>query len=44
MKVGGEPKAGSSKHLTVKAAIVCPLKYTSSHSSLVRPIRSPAAV
>ena len=41
---GGEPKAGFSIHLTGKAAIVCPLKCTNSHSSLVRPIRSPAAV
>ena len=35
----GEPKAGSSIHLIGKAAIVCPLKCTNSHSSLVRPIR-----
>ena len=34
---GGEPKASSSMHLTGKAAIVCPLNCTNSHSSLVRP-------
>ena len=42
--VGGELKVGSSMHLTGKAAILCPLKCTNSHSSLVRLIRSPAAV
>ena len=37
---GGEPKAGSSIHLNRKAAIVCSLKCTDSHRSLVRPMRS----
>ena len=40
----GEPRAGSSIHLTEKAVIVCPLKCTNSHSSFVRPIQSLAAV
>ena len=41
---GGELKAGSSIHLTGKATIVCSLKCANSHSSLVRPIQSLAAV
>ena len=40
----GEPKVGFSIYLTRKAAIVCSLKCTNIHSSLVRLIRSPAAV
>ena len=31
----GEPRAGSSIHLTEKAVIVCPLKCTNSHSSFL---------
>ena len=44
VEAGGEPKVGSSMHLSRKAAIVCSLKFTNSHSSLVRPIRLLAAV
>ena len=39
MGVDGKPKAGSCIHLNKKAAIVCSLKSTDSHSSLVRPVR-----
>ena len=38
---GGEPKAGSSIHLTGKSSHCVS---TEVHTSLVRPIRSPAAV
>ena len=37
---GGEPLVGSSLHLNRKAAIVCSLKCTDSHSSPARPVRS----
>ena len=40
---GEELKAGSSIHLNRKAAIVCSLKCTNIHSSLVRQIWSLAA-
>ena len=40
LAVGGEePKAGFSMHLNRKAAIVCSLKCTDNHSSLVMLIR-----
>ena len=42
--MGGEPKAGSSIHLNRKAAIVCSLKCTDSHSSPARLVRLLAAV
>ena len=42
--VGGELKAGSSINLNGKAAIVCSLKCTDSHSSPARPVRSLTAV
>ena len=41
---GGEPKMGSSIYLNRKAANVCSLKCTDSHSSLVRLIRSLTAL
>ena len=44
VETGGEPKAGSSMHLKRKAAIVCSLKCTDSHSSPARPVPSLTAV
>ena len=41
---GGEPKAGSSIHLSRKAAIVGLLKCTNSHSLLFRPIQLLATI
>ena len=42
--MGGELKAGFSIHLNKTAAIVCSMKFTGSHSLLVRPVRSLTAV
>ena len=44
VEVDGEPKAGSSIYMNRKAAIVCPLKCTNSHSSPARLAQSTGAM
>ena len=44
MGASREPKVGSSMHLNKIAAIMCSLKCTESHGSLVWPVQSLTAV
>ena len=44
VEVGGDPQAGFYIHLNRKAAIMCSLKCTDSHSSPARTVRSLTAV